>query len=473
MKLAPPDDWQGQWECYQVEWPSSPLYRAILLGFLSYLTRGRAWDEKNGSIRDAQKIGREIFERNYPLVHCGDDSRQDDTGGVGWWPCENAYGDITPCKDEIDMSGCGGSGLPIKVENGLLYWWSCCQWVLVGAVGSGSDTEEPDDEEPGSGIDDWNCRKAQAIGQRFYEAALAALDAMTAAPWNMSKTFRQNFPDWEIGVVKAFNFLIEYAIADTILLEFFEITFTPTERDRLICNWAKVLDSTTNKISEAEYSAMKSVLKGMSWGEVEKAFLQDLFDVIGRANFSRTAAAGTADDGANCDCPEVVLPFDELPGNPGGLEWHHDFQFKTDDYGFVGSSGYVYGSGVGFSSDAEHTSFQIDMPGGTTTSNAVTYIYVELQVAAGFQWEDLNNAFHYKIGANAEMLWAETGDSVVSGGGVLKLWKRCTGGQFLADKFVLVQGESTIPQYTNVVSLQRVAFGGVGSDPWPDAPDIA
>jgi len=61
-----PNDWDGvSWCCSVVEWPDSPLYRAIFVGLLTTPTRGRFWDERTGSILDVQAIGEEIENRNF------------------------------------------------------------------------------------------------------------------------------------------------------------------------------------------------------------------------------------------------------------------------------------------------------------------------------------------------------------------------------------------------------------------------
>lgn len=66
MALIPiPDDWDGEtWCCYVIEWPSSKRWRAILNGQVTAPSRGRFWDEKTGTVVDAQSIGLEIFVRN-------------------------------------------------------------------------------------------------------------------------------------------------------------------------------------------------------------------------------------------------------------------------------------------------------------------------------------------------------------------------------------------------------------------------
>jgi len=62
-----PDDWQGDYCCYAVEWPSSPQWLAILRGVLVLPSRGRFWDENTGNIIDAQNVIRATYDNNLHL----------------------------------------------------------------------------------------------------------------------------------------------------------------------------------------------------------------------------------------------------------------------------------------------------------------------------------------------------------------------------------------------------------------------
>lgn len=77
MKIPIPDDWDGETWCrWSVCWPDSELWKGLLLGFITSPQRGRLWDEKTGSIKATQEIGRQIFDNNFPLecviMSCGD-----------------------------------------------------------------------------------------------------------------------------------------------------------------------------------------------------------------------------------------------------------------------------------------------------------------------------------------------------------------------------------------------------------------
>lgn len=74
-----PWDWDGEsWECWAVEWPKSPLWQAILMGFVQTPSRGRFWDESTGDLLDVLITGREIDNRNNPLkevlMACNEDT---------------------------------------------------------------------------------------------------------------------------------------------------------------------------------------------------------------------------------------------------------------------------------------------------------------------------------------------------------------------------------------------------------------
>lgn len=60
-----PDDWDGTtWYCPIVEWPSSPQWKAIFAGILTWPLRGRFWDANTGSIVGVQDIAKQMYVRN-------------------------------------------------------------------------------------------------------------------------------------------------------------------------------------------------------------------------------------------------------------------------------------------------------------------------------------------------------------------------------------------------------------------------
>lgn len=80
MAVMPiPVDWNGEdWQCWSIEWPNSINWNGILRGLITMPMKGRFWDERTGSIIDAQAIGIEIWKRNSPmeesLMACNEDT---------------------------------------------------------------------------------------------------------------------------------------------------------------------------------------------------------------------------------------------------------------------------------------------------------------------------------------------------------------------------------------------------------------
>jgi len=98
-----PDDWDGLSFCtHPVCWPSSPQWRAILLGFVNTPTVGRFWDANTGSILNVQSVGWTIMDLNECL-----------------WEGEQmgCFEDLVAAVNQIALSlqasgscGCQGSG---------------------------------------------------------------------------------------------------------------------------------------------------------------------------------------------------------------------------------------------------------------------------------------------------------------------------------------------------------------------------
>lgn len=62
-----PDDFEGEYCCYSVEWPSSPKWLAVLRGVLTMPAQGRFWDKHTGTITQAQEQIKPTFDNNLHL----------------------------------------------------------------------------------------------------------------------------------------------------------------------------------------------------------------------------------------------------------------------------------------------------------------------------------------------------------------------------------------------------------------------
>jgi len=125
MELPIPQDWNGDdWICVNVQWPDSPLWVAILQGFLSAATRGRLWSAESGSILAVQAIGRDIWARNVPLVDC------DAEGNGGHTGTPDDINEILASLGLGESEECG-MNCCLKWIDGVLSIWDCGAWVPV------------------------------------------------------------------------------------------------------------------------------------------------------------------------------------------------------------------------------------------------------------------------------------------------------------------------------------------------------
>jgi len=62
-----PQDWTGDYCCYNVQWPNSPEWLAVLRGVLTMPAQGRFWDRNTGVIKEAQLVILETFDTNLHL----------------------------------------------------------------------------------------------------------------------------------------------------------------------------------------------------------------------------------------------------------------------------------------------------------------------------------------------------------------------------------------------------------------------
>lgn len=159
MKLPIPQDWNGtDWCRFSICWPDSPLWRGLLMGFITYPKRGRSWDEKTGIITEAQVIGREIEALNIPLQEClmACNDASELAEAIRYLAdklAANAGSSSGCCDDEAP------NGSPIPTDDGIIHYGDPDNAV----------EEPPRDGPPPDGFETWEeydqhkCNAAHAI----------------------------------------------------------------------------------------------------------------------------------------------------------------------------------------------------------------------------------------------------------------------------------------------------------------------
>lgn len=339
MRIPIPDDWDGEsWRCLQLQWPNSVKWLGVLNGLLTLATRGRLWDEETGTVTDAQVVGRAIFERNFPYVDCGGDPLPPEIieiiRHVGCGDDES--------EDE-DM-GCNGP-IPFKEEEGILYYYYCCEWVPIFARNGESSTVVEDpyaDNDPAPVYS--ACSKAKAIVDTIYLVMDTVWENQTAAPWQYVGLVED--------AVKGHNDLDDNQIISAFLTALainsvydYSDVFDPIDRQQLLCGVASLLADDAAGITRDQWNEMIGIIK-TNYGAGLSTFVRACAEAIGPSDMREITALMSLDQSYDCGCPD---PLDSDPTvDWTGMDWVHYWNFKLDDYEWIASNvltEYVAGQG--------------------------------------------------------------------------------------------------------------------------------
>lgn len=306
MQLPIPQDWDNEtWRCVQIEWPDSDLWVGFLHGVLSQFMRGRLWDEKTGTIVDAQSVGREIWYRNTPLVSCGGEkptngSGESSTGiNVGFYSfCELLE------KVECQMSMCGPCP-PIRFSNGVLQYFFCGEWIDIGVVSEqvvqqpypGGYTEEPPGEYDA-------CGKADAMVEAIYTIAQAAWDNKDGPTYFLNiGAVDSALPGFNLNNQNILQVLSGARALDDIYTE--GELLSESQAQRWKCAIAPLLGTDTPGITAGELDAFRSALYQV-WTDVNVvAWYNNIIQAFGYGDMNTIAASGAENTGADCTCPSL------------------------------------------------------------------------------------------------------------------------------------------------------------------------
>lgn len=275
MKLPIPDDWDGNWQCVQVQWPDSPQWSALLVGFLSTVTRGRSWNENTGSIKDVQAIGRTIFNANFPFHDC-----------AGEVIPGNGNGDITEeQQQELIGAICMECSIPydaLRWNNGVLEYRYCGTWYVVSGTPGTPDWGDPGDEDIGDEPDGWVGASACSKTVAATGALFAIVDHMIdqagddAWPFDGLVVVRAAYPtvNWDdVALLSAYLSALKLPIPG-----FDEQAKDPVARQDMKCRLKEVISTGNQGMTPDEYTACQSAI--WHWGKAHFTFGEyGIFDI--------------------------------------------------------------------------------------------------------------------------------------------------------------------------------------------------
>jgi hypothetical protein len=296
MQLPIPDDWDGGWVCVQVDWPDSIEYIALLAGLLSMLARGRLYDERTGSVIDAQAIGRDVWARNWPLRMCaggGDTIDVDD---------ERVYGAIAALGDML-MPAVNGQIIGVEWR-GCELWvrtYPCCEWQLVGQPCDSTDIEDPSWPEDSTYS---ACGKAYAVVDAMYTIAQGVWDNKDGP------LYWQHAIDGSIdGLLAGVDVDNQGLLALLNGARALDDTYTEDDmfdadlRQQYLCRVSPLLSDDATGMSIEQYDQVRTAINQV-YPDAVRVWWQDALGAIGARNLSTLAAAAATDTSRDCSCPD-------------------------------------------------------------------------------------------------------------------------------------------------------------------------
>lgn len=384
QRITIPDDWtEGEWSCVVVRWPDSPMWRAILRGFLSTPAVGRYWDEETGSVKDAQSTGFEIIGRNIPLVDCEGEAITDE----GLEPQKQiVYVGLD--AEESDIMGwlCGVNPHAFKIEDGVLYVKDFCgEWNEVGALTSPTEVVPGGvwpEEEPAA--DYYGCGKASNL----INYLLALSDAAWANydnPTTIEASMRAAVPMATLSRARIYQWVAQIMELDLAGLDethFNNETANQLARCKAAENVADTAEGTGDErgaVVEAMASAYYNTV-GLMTKELWFTYWHFAAETIGDQDCRLILSLGAKDSEADCECPDA-----------GGVEPVYDWDYKYDlqssqnGWIIVATNGnYVPGSGLnGNTGTGAQGNFEAPDRSGGEYAGTITLVEVQLAASPG------------------------------------------------------------------------------------------
>jgi hypothetical protein len=471
MPYLIPNDYDGEsYQCIEIQWPDSPQWRAILRGVISEMFRGRIWDETTGSIKATQEIGREIWARSYPFMPCGSTDCPEYESDVTVYVGSMFDDDFSDCEEQTTMSNCPIP--PIKIEDGILYWWHCCAWVPVGSIGStaGQLPDDPLNTEDDPEFQYSACGKATAIVEMIYLIVSACYDQIAEYPWRWIPQIEQTCGydldnQWLLLNVTG---LIAFDLAGFGTDEL----FSDLEKQSLICAIAPLMAADGSGISQDTYEEIKEIFAGEFYQDIlaRGEFYRNAINALGWHDMSAVAQLGVTDTDANCDCPE--LPF--IPVWPDGIEWSYFWDFKTisempDEVALLDGSYLTVGEGVRHYSEVSGLGNPTVESIINATDGIVKSVLLRYKIGAPSGEGDYEGA---QVLCGTDLTGfinqADSGDTDPSSGGTFTIYKNQNytivggDGSWTTKLEVRDEGSHTEGRTVTIIGL---GMAGIGTDP--------
>jgi len=327
MEIPVPSDWDNQtWACFEIQWPDSPEWIAILAGLITSVQRGPFWRARNKiEVEQAKLLGRNVVSRNLPFVNCR--TCPDENGSTGGPSVAiGATGGGGPCGDcceEVCQVGCITS---LEIIDGILYayYGPCCR-IEIGPVGSGEPLpDDPYNDNPDlPPVTEFSaCGKATALVDTISAVVDAVWDARNDLPWTMLGNVKDRFPQISFSDIWLVNALAQALLVDALFGV--DDIFDPEALQAVKCRLVNLFGDDADGLQSGDFST----IKGYFMGEFD-LLIGNLYgmciNAIGEGDINDIVKLGATDIRDDCDCP---------PGGTGdvaGVTWAGGVSVTRED----------------------------------------------------------------------------------------------------------------------------------------------
>lgn len=265
----------------------------------------------------------------------------------------SACGQVTSDCNQSECGGCNdmtaNNCVPVKIDNGTLYYKSGCEWVPVGnfsGVDGGHDQIPditPTDPQEQT---DLQCLKANIIANYIYRVVDAFLMTMEdTGPLQYIETMeRRAGSQLDSGPLMAMWFA--WWANEVLIDSWMDVNYGDNTKQEFICRLAPQMVATTSDLSESEYNAIHAYMAiTLGTDVLSDPIFQNAILAINKGRFERAIRLATSlGDTYDCACPDnEVIPIT--------TEWVKIFDFTKGTYGFTknGAMNQVfYEAGVGW-----------------------------------------------------------------------------------------------------------------------------
>lgn len=253
-------------------------------------------------------------------------------GGGGYYDCGGC-----------EMPNCSGPSVPIKVENGAIWWWACCDWVKVGDVEAfDTDTETgeliapPDGTVPSTGS---ACGTAVAILGSIVDVAVSITENLN--PLTLVKGVRGDNPGLKLNagyIWDAYLAYLQIVLLDEIdpldpLTEILWDEEAIFDADRLqawICRYKNIFKDEYTVPTKQQIKAAWEIAKGI-YPLFVVSFWQSVTLAIGFDQLAEVGQFGSQITDADCDCPADADPLE----TPNAAGWYLSQEYDMQQTTFV------------------------------------------------------------------------------------------------------------------------------------------